>query len=171
MLAYLKLFWDICLWRRDPSAVPAATSLCVLLAVLYWFSSAAQAWVVYGAGHLIAQASLDLALTLAFFAVVVAAARRLHRYRQTIAALLGTGVLLSPLMLVLLVLREPLKSPYPVALLVWAVTMATIVWSLFIVGHIMRAALDTGLPTAMGVSVAYFLAGAALARVLFTSAG
>ena len=167
MFAYLKLFLDICLWRRDPSHVPASASLFVLLAVLYWVSSLAQAWVAYGAGHLVLQASLDLALTLGFFWLVLAVARRAHRYRQTGAALMGTSVLVTPLMMALLSLRETVRSPYPLAFLVWAATVFAIVWYLFVVGHIVRAALDTGLPTAMGVSIAYFLAGAAVAGVLF----
>ncbi|MFO1378261.1 MAG: hypothetical protein U1F14_14805 [Steroidobacteraceae bacterium] len=170
MFAYLKLFLDICLWRRDPSHVPASASLFVLLAVLYWVSSLAQAWVAYGAGHLVLQASLDLALTLGFFWLVLAVARRAHRYRQTGAALMGTSVLVTPLMMALLSLRETVRNPYPLAVLVWAAMVFAIVWYLFVVGHILRAALDTGLPTAMGVSIAYFLAGAAVAGVLFPPA-
>jgi hypothetical protein len=171
MLAYLRLFWDICLWRRDPSAVPEATSLFVLLAALYCLAGVAQAWLANGAGSLVLQTLLDLGLTLAFFGLVLAVARRSYRYRQTVAALMGTSVLLSPLMLLLLALREPLKSPYPLAFLLWAATVATIVWYLFIVGHIMSKALDTGLPTAMGISIAYFLASAAATGVLFPAAG
>jgi len=171
MLAYLRLFLDICLWRRDASAVPASASLFVLLATLYWFASAAQAWVAYGARPVVLLASADLALTLVFFRLVLALARRTHRYRQTASALMGTSVMVSPLMLLLLELRETAKGPYPVAFLVWAVTVVTLIWYLFVVGHILRTALDTGMLTAMGISIAYFLAGAAVAGVLFPPAG
>lgn len=171
MRAYLRLFLDICLWRRDASAVPASASLFVLLATLYWLASAAQAWVAYGARSVVLLASIDLVLTLAFFRVVLGLARRSHRYRQTASALLGTSVLVSPLMLLLLELRETARSPYAVAFLVWAGTVVALVWYLFVVGHILRTALDTGMLTAMGIAIAYFMAGAAVAGVLFPPAG
>lgn len=171
MLAYLRLFLDICTWRRDASAVPASATLFVLLAALYWLSSAAQASVAYGSRPAALLASADLALTLVFFRLVLAIARRTHRYRQTASALMGTSVLVSPLMLALLELRETAKSPYPVAILVWALTVLTLIWYLFVVGHILRTAIDTGMLTAMGISIAYFMAGAAMAGVLLPLAG
>jgi uncharacterized membrane protein len=92
---------------------------------------------------------------------------RRRRFNQTIEAALGTGALLSPFVILLLALKEPAGGNYGLALLVWAGSVAVILWYVFVLGHIIRSALDTGLFTGVGIAVTYVVASAAVLTQLF----
>lgn len=167
MQALLKAFWDIALWRRDPSQLPDSATLVLLCALAYAAMSALQSLMLYGTDLILARTTADLGLTAVLFWVLLAAARRRHRFNQTISAVLGTGALLSPIVLVLLGLKEAALANYPLALLVWAGSVAVIVWYTFVVGHIVRSALDTGPFTGMAVAITYLVASATLLSRVF----
>lgn len=167
MGAYLQLFWDLCRARRGPADVPASSSLFVVLVLLYWMGSALQSRIAYGPGRFIGPATLDLVVTLAFFALVLGVTGRRHRYRQAVGAVLGTSILLTPPLLLLLVVQDPAVLPAGLDALLRVALLAIVVWYLVVVGSIMRAALDCGIVAGMGVSITYFLTGAALVASLF----
>ncbi len=167
MGAYLQLFWDLCRVRRGPADVPASTTLLVVLALLYWIGSAVQSRIAYGPGRFLGPATLDLALTLAFFAVVLAVTGRRQRYRQTVGAVLGASILLTPPLLLLLCVPDPAALPAGLDALLRVAMLALVVWYVVVVGSIMRSALDCGIAAGMALSVTYFLAGAALVESLF----
>jgi hypothetical protein len=110
---------------------------------------------------------VDLVRTVLLFWGLLAVTGRRHRFNQTMSAVLGTGALLSPLVIGLLALRGPAETNQLVALAVWAGSVGVILWYAFIVGHIVRAALDTGLFTGVAVAVAYLVASAALLSRVF----
>jgi hypothetical protein len=162
MQAFLKAFWDIALWRRDPSHLPDSTTLMVVAASAYAALSAVQSWMLYGTDQLLARTAADLALSVLLVWLLLVLTRRSHRFRQTVTAVLGTGALLSPVVILLLALRAPAAANHALALLVWAGSVGVILWYTFILGHIVRAALDTGLVTGVALAVAYVLASAAI---------
>ena len=167
MQALLKAFWDIALWRRDPSHLPDSAALVLVAALAYACLSAVQSWMLYGASQLLGRTAADLALTVLLVWLLLAFTHRRHRFKQTVSAVLGTGALLSPLVILLLALRQPADASYPLALLVWAGSVGVIIWYTFIVGHIVRTALDTGLFTGVAVAITYLVASAALLTRLF----
>ena len=61
----------------------------------------------------------------------------------------------------------PAAASQPLALLVWAGSVAIIVWFTLIVAHILRAALEVRPFTALAVAVAYIVGSAALLTWLF----
>lgn len=89
---------------------------------------------------------------------------------QTISAVLGTAALLTPLIMLLLALKDPAAASYPVALVAWAGSIGVIVWYTLIVGHILRSALEVGFVTSLAISVTYLIASAALLTRLFPQA-
>ena len=167
MQSLIKVMWDIALWRRDPGELPASWMLVALTGLAYGLASYAQAWLLYGRVDALGRAVADLAITVAFFWLVFAVAGRRSRFVQAGSALLGTSALLSPLMMLLLTLKSPAESHYAVALVVWAGSVAMIVWYLFIVGHIVRTALERSLGVGMAVSITYLLASSALLTRLY----
>ena len=167
MQALLKAFWDIALWRRDPGQLPDSMTLVTFTAAAYAALSAVQSWMIYGMDRLLARTGADLALTVLLVWALLALTRRTHRFNQTLSAVLGTGAMLSPLVILLLALRGPADASQVLALLVWAGSIGVILWFTFILGHIVRSALDTGLFTGVAIAVTYVVASAAALTRLF----
>ena len=82
----------------------------------------------------LARTAVDLALTLPFFWLLLALTRRTHRFPQTINAALGVYVLLTPIIIVLLLLRNPAQSNGAIELLLDASFTIFMIWYLLIVG-------------------------------------
>ena len=167
MQALLKAFWDIALRRSDPSHLPDSMTLVVVTALAYAAFSAIQSWMLFGMDALLLRTVADLAITALLLWLLLLIARRRHRFNQTVSAVLGTGALLSPFVILLLALKEPSGANYALALLVSVGSIGVIVWYTFILGHIVRSALDTGIFTGMAVAVAYLVASAAILSRLF----
>lgn len=171
MQALLKALWDIALWRRDPGHLPDSITLVGVCALAYAVMGAVQSWMLTGSDRLLARTLADLALLLLLVWLLLAATRRSHRINQTLTAVLGTGALLSPIVILLLALRAPAEANHAVALLVWAGSVGVILWYTFILGHIVRSALDTGWFTGVAVAITYVVASAALLTRIFPEAG
>jgi hypothetical protein len=167
MQALLKAFWDIALWRRDPSHLPDSLTLVLVAATAYAAMSAVQSWMLYGADKLLARTAADLVLLVLLIWLVLAVTGRQHRLKQTLGAALGTGALLSPFVILLLAVRQPAGDHYGLALLVWGGSIAVILWYVFVLGHILRSALDTVLFTGVAIAVTYVVGSAAILTRLF----
>ena len=167
MTELLNSLLQIALLRRNPSALPASVALLVVLAAAYAGSSALQSWMLHGGDRLLARTATDLGLTLAMFWLVLAVTRRGYRYRQTISAVLGAAALMTPLIVLLLALKDPAAVNYPVALLAWAGSVGVIVWFTLIVAHILRSALEVGFVTSVAIALTYLIASAAVLKRLF----
>lgn len=170
MSQVLNSLVQIALLRRDPSSLPASVTLLALTAAAYAGASALQSWMLHGGDRLLGRTIVDLGLTLALFWIVLAVTGRGHRYGQTISAVLGIAALLTPLIMLLLALKDPAAASYPVALVAWAGSIGVIVWYTLIVGHILRSALEVGFVTSLAISVTYLIASAALLTRLFPQA-
>ena len=167
MTQVLISLFEIARLRRDPSVLPASLTLVVILAAAYAGSSAVQSWMLYGGDRLFARTAADLGLTFATFWLVLAVTRRLHRYRQTMNAILGTSVLLTPILMLLIALQQPAEMLYPVKLVAWAGSIGVIVWYTLIVGHILRSALEIGFVTSIAIAITTVLAANAALTKLF----
>lgn len=154
---FWQVFWDIALWRRGPRDVPASGSLLAFVAVVYTATAVFQAWLAHGEQDAVSRGLLDLALTLVVFFVALAIPRRTHRYLQTIVAVLGCGTLLSIPMVGLLLLGKLVPEQGPFTFLVSLASLPLLVWYLFVIGHIVRHALDAPLITGMAVALTYFV--------------
>lgn len=161
---------EIARLRRDPSVLPASIVLLVIMAAAYAGSSALQSWMLYSNDRLLARMAADLGLTLATFWLVLAVTRRLYRYRQTMNAVLGTSVLLTPLLLLLIALQQPAEMYYPIKLVAWAGSIAVVVWYTLIVGHILRSALEIGFVTSIAIAITTVIVGNAVLGKLFPAA-
>ena len=165
----MSLF-DIARLRRDPSILPASLTLVVILAVGFAASSALQSWMLYQGDRLFARTVADLGMTFAAIWLVLAVSHRLHRFRQTISAVLGTSVLLTPLLVLLIALQQPAAMFYAVKLVAWAGLLGATVWITLIVGHILKSALEVGFMTSIAIAITFLVATTVLTARLFPAA-
>ena len=156
MLNIFKLYVDICLLRAGPQDLPATQSVLTLSLLAYTAASIALSVTTQSFGSAVLYGLAD-ALTLAAFTYVLLMVRRLpQRQTQTLSALAGTGAVIGLFALPLVLM------PNVPPLLLLLVT----VWSLAVIGHIMRRALNVSLPMGILASMGYLLASLTLAMLL-----
>ena len=171
MTQLLRSLVQIVLLRKDPSVLPASAVLGALLAFAYALASALQSWVLYRGDRIVSRTAVDLGLSVALVWVVLAVTRRGHRFRQTMSAVLGTSVLVAPLVVVLLLLMQgPATTYYPVWLVARAGAVVVTIWFIVVIGHILRGALETGLVTGVAIALTWVIASRAVAEKLFPMA-
>jgi hypothetical protein len=166
MTGLMRSLADIALLRRDPSGLPSSWASVAVFVLAYAVADIVVA-LTGSVQPVLARTAVDLALTLPFFWLLLAITRRTHRFPQTINAALGVYVLLAPVIILLLLLRNPAQSNGALALLIPASFTAFMIWYLLIVGHILRSALDTGLVTGFAIAITWLVATVAISRVLF----
>ncbi|HWN05658.1 MAG TPA: hypothetical protein VNO53_00720 [Steroidobacteraceae bacterium] len=169
MPGLVKSLADIALLRGDPSVLPSSWASVALFVLAYAVADV----VVASTGSIqpiLARTAVDLALTLPFFWLLLALTRRTHRFPQTVNAALGVYVLLAPVIILLLLLRNPARTNQALSLLVTASFTVFMIWYLLIVGHILRSALDTGLVTGFAIAVTWLVVTVAISRSLFGAA-
>ncbi|MGH8203926.1 MAG: hypothetical protein ACREST_04905 [Steroidobacteraceae bacterium] len=169
MIGLLRSLTDIALLRKDPSGLPSSRASVALFVLVYAAADFAVGR-VGGIPQVLQRTALDLALTLAFFWLLLALTRRVHRLPQTINAALGVYVLLSPIVAALLLLRVPATNNQGLGLFVTAGYTLFMIWYLLIVGHILRSALDSGLVTGFAIAVAWTVAIIAISQRVFGAA-
>ena len=167
MTQLLRVLVDIALLRRDPGVLPASVTLLVLAATADALASAWYASIAFGSGNLAARIGLHLGFALSAFWVLLTAWGRGHRYRQTMTALLGTSVLLTPIAVALYFLQVLATQSEAITFLLGMAKLAVLVWFVVIVAHIVRSALDATLFTGVFVALAWVLADQVLARTVF----
>ncbi len=158
---------QIALLRKDPSVLPASVVLVVLGGAAFVAASALQSWILHGNDRLAGRTALDLGLTVAWFWFLLGVTRHRIRLNQTLSAVFGTTVLMTPFAIGLLLIQAPTTESYGIKLLAWAGSIVVIVWYVLIVGHIVRSALETGFVTGIAIALTWLIVGDALLKRLF----
>ncbi len=164
MTGLLNSLSQIALLRKDPSGLPSSTASVVLIVLLY----AAVDVVVLRLDtnyRVLARTAVDVTFALGFFAGLLGLTGRLHRFPQTVIAVFGSYVLLSPVLIGLFLVGSPAETG--AAPFLKAVSALVVIWFLLIIGHVLRAALDTGLVTGFALAVAWMFASFAISQAIF----
>jgi hypothetical protein len=141
MRALFELFLDICLFRKGPQDVPAEMALLKLCLLGYGLSGFAVLLLNTPAPVAVLQILLDLVLLAGFLHLALLMSRHPRRFGQTLSALTGTSTLMGLLALPLMVwiVRQGADGDIQLPSLLLLVLMA---WSIAIIAHILRHALD-----------------------------
>jgi hypothetical protein len=159
LLNIFKLYVDICLLRAGPQDLPATQSALTLSLLAYTATSIVLSVTTQSFGSAVVYGLADT-LTLAVLTYTLLMVRRLpQRLTQTLSALAGTGVVIGLFALPLVLIQN-----VPPLLL-----LLITVWSLTVIGHILRHALNVSLPMGILASMGYLLASLALASLLAPS--
>ena len=163
MASVLQLFADMLRLRARPQDLPASDSLLLGSVAAAIGASMLAIRRLYPPDLALARIGMDLLLQLGFVVAALRITGRPERFRQTFTALCGTGALLVLLtwpLIEIVLERGPEETLFGVALIT---LFAVYGWSVVVVGHILRHALDIGLGKAVGISLAYMLASTAIA--------
>jgi hypothetical protein len=175
MQPLVRLFIDIALHRKGPQDVPTAGAILGLTLLAYIAMGAATLWPsVAGMNMLVGQLALDLLLTVLIFGGLLALTGKAGRVRQTLAALFGTGALLSAIAVPFVwvaarVLADGAPTPgleVPALLSTMALFMVLLA-SLLVTGHIMRHALDWNYAAGVLTAAVYFAVSVGIFRRFF----
>ena len=158
MLRLLQLFMDICLLRGKPQDLPSSKFLFGLtLGASLLASLPALTLNLGGPMPAIMAGIMDIFLTIVFLRGGLYILEKDGRFQQTATAIFGAGVILNvialPLEVTLASVAEGATLP-PMAGLLY---LGLVVWSLVILGHILRHALDTRLGFGIGIAVLYYI--------------
>ena len=141
MRALFDLFFDICLFRKGPQDVPAGMALLKLCLLGYGLSGLAMLLLSTPFPVAILQILLDLVLLAGLLHLALLARRHPRRFEQTLSALTGTGALIGLLALPLVawISQQGAEGGIQLPSLLLLALMA---WSIAIMAHILRHALD-----------------------------
>lgn len=152
MTVLIRLFWDICLFRKGPQDVPASPLLLGLATFCYiaigWILLAVESGWLNGA----IQVAVAGGLLLLFVWTTLASADKTHRLPQTFTALAGTDSLLTLAATACVALTSSLPELRRIAIDVLTL------WDMAVIAHILRHALSQGLGMGIGLAVLYVLA-------------
>lgn len=166
MASVLQVFADMLRLRTRPQDLPASEPLLAGSVVALAGASMLAIRRLYPPDLAAARIGIDLALQVAFVLAALRLSGRPERFRQTFTALCGTGallVLLSWPLLDIVVERSPGESLFALGLLA---LFAVYGWSVVVVGHILRHALDLGLGRGIALALAYIVVSALVGDAL-----
>ncbi len=148
LVAMLKAFWGLCVFRLAPQDLPASGVLLALISAVNLLVSllinqqgTRPAWALV-------DALLELVVVAGLTAVLLYCLARRSRIRQTLTALMGSGALLGFIALVALIVLPALPN--------W-LYIVIFLWNQCVIGNILRHAFDTGFVVAFLVAVSYSL--------------
>jgi hypothetical protein len=158
MLALLRAFLQIIMRQLGPEDLPDSRLLLIISLVAYVLAQVPPALQVYGAsGRAAGAIVIDVFMLVGAVWAILRIAGHPDRYRQTLAALLGTSALLTlplvPLNFWLQMFTQAGHVPAGPSIAI----LVLITWSLTVQGHILARALSAQFVIGLLVAVGYFI--------------
>lgn len=162
MLPLIKVFVDIALWRKGPQHLPASGLLLAVTTLAYFGMSLALGGVqqmlaadIKGrpVDPLLARTLLELVIVLGWTWLMLGLFKRVDRFWQSATAIMGTGTVISPIVIVAQLALWRIGPSNPVAWPVWLTLLSASIWYLLVVAHIVRSTLEIRLFPAIVLTV------------------
>jgi hypothetical protein len=170
LIQYLNLFLDICFLRRGPQDVPASNAL-LGLTLAFYCTAGLLVFTVHGTFSMaVIQSVADVILLGGVAWLLLRFKGLLARFLQTFTALAGTGAVLGFIAwpVVAWLAREAEGEGVGIANLVF---LALFGWSLVVMTHILREALEVSRGVAIMVVVSYLILSVTATNYLLASLG
>ncbi len=157
MSRLLQLFIDICLFRARPQDLPASPFLlllCIVVSIATGFIPVLNH--LKGVYPALAASLMDTGLILLFLRGGLYFLEKEPRFLQTATAIFGSGAVINIPLLVLELMFAAAQSDVmqAVATLLF---LLLVVWSLLVLGHILRYALDIRFAGGVAIALGYFI--------------
>jgi hypothetical protein len=158
MLVYVQALINIALRRLGPEDLPDSGFLLGLTVVAYVLLQLPIGMIADASMRdVVTQIPVSVVLAFTFVWVVLRLAGFPNRYRQTLAALLGTGTLLTIVAMPFMIWRLSVLQTQPAAPFPELVLLIIMLWSIAVDGHIIARALSRPFVVGLLVSIAYLM--------------
>ncbi len=147
----IKLFLDICLFRKGPQDAPASPMLLKWTLGAYFLVGLVLLGLETRWAEAVAQVLLEGAMLLAFVWVSLKSAGKMNRFLQTTIAMLGADALISSFAIPLVAVA--MASPH--AVVITLLLLMLMLWHVGVVAHILRHALSQTLAIGLGLAIVY----------------
>jgi hypothetical protein len=139
----IRLYSQIAVLRRGPQDVPASTLLLAATVIGYFaINCAINAMLPPLDGSWLQKLLLDVAFTLAWYALLLKLARRPERILQTTTAVFGFLAVLSPVLIVSDWLAQRYQHDSVWQLPFWLISLVLLIWVIAALGHVVKSALE-----------------------------
>jgi len=167
MLQLIRAWFELCLLRRTPQDLPASGYLLGISLCCYGLVSVLVSSQSYTFNRALLLAGVDLGLLVVFVWSLLSLQNKRARINQTLSALAGSGSLMGMIALPLMLAVGPttVTEPAPAPLVyLW---LLLLLWSLFVMAHIIRHALSSTFAIGFGISLLYALFSMQVITTLF----
>lgn len=153
---WLQMGWQILVFRLGPQALPAGKAWVWMALVFYALTATALSWLRAVPHSIAGMLAMDVAITVAFFSLVLYSLGRGPRIPQSLQAVWLCG---SGLNLVAMIFAPALANP-PADGSLWldvavVMSLSLIFWSIALMAHILRHALEWPFHRALALAVLY----------------
>jgi hypothetical protein len=170
MTLILRIFWAICWFQGRPQDVPASSALLGLTLVAYALAGALISAVSLPLPQALGATLLDTSLLAAFAYAALRLRGRPARFTQTLTALAGSLTVIAALSIPLTWWLYALQSAGSDAGAPLVLLLVVQLWSIGVIGHVMRHALEVSLPFALAVAIVFFALAVQILNQLFAPA-
>lgn len=158
IIALFNHFFRICWFKAGPQDVPASPAFTLLLLLIYTLISILLSLNLLPLDYSVIASLLDTTLTVALTAGLLQLRRLENRSMQTISALAGTGIVISVIALPIIYWLGLARATGIDATLPGIMMLLIRIWSLFIMAHILRHALNLHFLFGVLLSLFYYWA-------------
>jgi len=158
MTELARLYAEIALLRKKPQDVPASAMLLVFTALAY-----AVINIIFGrvfpptSGPWVLMVVVDVAVTAAWFAVLLKLVGKSERFIQTTTATFGYQAVLAPLYVTAGWLIHRFYEDPAWQLPLMLIVIVVVGWSIAVNGHIFRAALEWSTASSVALAILQFV--------------
>lgn len=163
-------FVQICLLRQGPQDLPASGILLAITLSAYTLLTALLSKVSMSADSAVVWGLISTVLMVAFTVILLYVQRRPARLVQTLAALAGTGALLTLIALPVFGWLHGADLKAGEGALAWLIVVVLTLWSLAVTGHILRHALSVPYFVGLVLAVVFYFISVSVFRTLFPAA-
>lgn len=173
MLRTLKLFVDMCLLRANPQDLPHSAALEVLTLVVYTALGYVLALSSTKPGTALLAALVDTGMLVGLAYAGLWILDLKPRLTKFVTALAGCGAVWQLVALPVMALLAGAAGEIAnntLASLSYLLLLALIIWAIFIIGHIVRHALNLKFYFALGIALLYVYTSMRVGSALFVAA-
>lgn len=165
MFEFLRLFYDIILFKKTPQNIPFSPFLTRITWVMYALINFVMLFMQSHWSSALLEIAVGTVMLMIFTRVTLAWVHKLERYQQTFCALLGTDALIT--FSALPATAVTLIPTGNIAVLGLLIMIALMLWHWAVIGYILSHALDQPLGFSLGLALLYVMIIYGLMEFLF----
>jgi hypothetical protein len=158
MIKVIQRFFQICLFQASPADIPASSILLNFSIVTYFIVGVLVSHIDHNWTISLVAAVADTVMLIIVTKGLLSIRGLPSRFEQTLTAMAGTGALIGMISWPVFVLFRQVEPHSQLTSIILLLVLIVIFWSLFVVAHIFRYALDIRPGLAAVITTVYTIA-------------